>query len=161
MRKSITIFTIIGCLLTGFTTCRSQPKQGGSIASYKAKESAITNPNPNPKVTIDLQITPQEFTRSGIDQVSITLKATNNSSRTQETHLDQCKLYINGALSFSWSLTLGNGHRTEEWYRLPGKESVQITWSYLAKSLFTEPGEYALELKIGETTLQEMVVHFR
>ncbi|HHG84532.1 MAG TPA: hypothetical protein ENJ82_07275 [Bacteroidetes bacterium] len=102
------------------------------------------------------------FTSSEIGTVKVTLRARNEGTYKQKTHLDKCKLYINGELSFAWSLALGNGQRSEKWYLLPGKDSVEMVWSHLAASLFSEPGSYSLRLELAEELIQELkVVHTR
>ncbi len=109
-------------------------------------------------VEIKLDITPQEFNHTDIGEVEVSFGAINKSARKQETHLNECTLYINGEYSFAWSMTLGNGHRSDSWYHLSGKDSVKMTWKHLAKSLFSEPGTYDLRLELGEKVIQEMVV---
>ena len=121
--------------------------------------SMTTKNNPaSDQIKITLRIAPETFAWEKIGEVTVTLGAENLGKRTRETHLNQCKLYVNEKASFAWSLTLGNGLRPDKWYHLPGHDSVEITWKHLANGLFPEPGTYDLRLELEGETIQEMRV---
>lgn len=89
----------------------------------------------------------QGFPASEIEQFELGVRIINHGKEAVEPDAHLFELLVNGASSKAFSLAISNGRREEKWLVLPPGESVEYTWKTMGPSLFTESGEYKLELK--------------
>ena len=97
-------------------------------------------------INVKLIAEPLQFTMQERNKFKISIAATNHGDETIDPELDKARLFINGEDSLQWSDTIGNGLREAKWFALPPGETVSMTWSSLASSLFPNPGTFELVL---------------
>lgn len=109
-------------------------------------------------INIELTVMPLQLAMSERKDFKITIAATNQGNEVIDPELRRASLYVNGKWSKVWSLAIGNGWREAKWTALPHGETVSMTWSSMGESLFDEPGEFELVLKLDDTELSSVNV---
>jgi hypothetical protein len=101
---------------------------------------------------------PLQFNIKDLASFIIGVEAYNETPGIITPGLDRSSLFINGALSHSWELAVGNGRREPKWFNLPPGEKIAMTWPTLGQSLFKNPGSFQLQLKLGTHLLDSILV---
>jgi hypothetical protein len=124
------------------------------LFTFGCKSSQTQSTSPE-MLTVEFTIAPAQFSISDIDKVKVQILAENQGKRTVQPRLAETRVFVNGEESMSWTLTIGNGRRSDDWFDLPPGKSVSMSWSTLAASLFTEPGNYSVQLLRKDKVLSE------
>lgn len=109
-------------------------------------------------VNLEVKLSKLEFPLSELEKVEITVSGTNLSGDTLDPRFHALEMWIHDQPSMAWQLTIGNGLRPMKWYKLPPGESVELTWSTLAASLFPEPGKYPVKIVFNDAVISEFNV---
>lgn len=104
------------------------------------------------KLILRLMAQPLTFSFSMRKNFIIKMTAINNDDVVMNPELHLTKLLINKKESFMWMEAIGNGQREANWFSLPPHQSASISWSTMGGQLFQEPGEYILQLRLGNIT---------
>ncbi len=98
------------------------------------------------KMKLILEVKPTKMKISEVDELIIGFTAENISSKQIQPELRNTDLLVNGKKSFQWKSAVENGKREGKWYELYPDESVSISWKKMGSHLFTEKGNYELQL---------------
>lgn len=109
-------------------------------------------------IAIELIAEPTQLTMAERSAFTIGMAATNRGNEVVDPQLYLATLSINGANSLSWSTAVGNGHREANWFALPPGDTVSMRWGSMGERLFPAPGEYTLELRLGDQETPPIVV---
>lgn len=109
-------------------------------------------------IKLELTVDPLQLTMSERKNFKISIAATNQGDEVIDPELYRARLFINEKDSLVMSDAISNGKREAKWFALPPGETVSMTWSTMGKSLFPNPGTFALVLRLRDMELAPIQV---
>ncbi|HET9646711.1 MAG TPA: hypothetical protein VFP34_00580 [Microlunatus sp.] len=118
--------------------------------------------DPSRPTAIELALVPRpaELRMHERRRFLLDLVVTNRGDEPIDPSLDGARLSINGEDSVYFALALSNGIRDRSRRLLPSQTATN-TWPNMGRSLFPRPGDYTLELSLGEVTAPAVLVRVR
>jgi len=109
-------------------------------------------------IELQLRAEPARLTVATRNRLQLSVTATNVGTEVIDPELHRAELRVNGKPSSAFGLAIGNGKRDPSWFALPPGESVSMTWSSLGDALFTDAGEYTLQLALDDREAEPVTV---
>jgi hypothetical protein len=100
-------------------------------------------------VEIRLLADPDRLSMAERERFRIGVVAANTGPTAIDADLFSAYLLVNGERSTAFDLAIGNGVVPVGWDVLPAGETTPAVEYRLGEALFSEPGEYRLELVLG------------
>lgn len=157
LRKTLACYLLMILSMVTLVACQiGSTKQSDNPALFRG---AMGEGSMKDLVQVKLVVEPRQFSMSERQSFKISIVATNQGDQVIDPELHRAQLFVNDTKSMVWSLAISNGRRETKWYALPPGDTVSMSWSSMGPSLFPDPGEYTLILRLDNQESAPIQVH--